>query len=801
MRWFLPALVLLPGLFRASAGEAADLARQVREAGLDPEECYRVRELQFAKEDARFYLTDGYLIFGKPVRGVRLSAVFTAEVDGGEAELLVLPPHRRERRSLASYIGTPNLNERFTTAVMLFTDETYLHLSEQIRAAGRPKSPEMGWLLAQSWDPVVRSLASSFEVHLVQDLFSRRRSSLGFFYGALNSPRLGEFDFLYDPRVRDQMLIGRVALRKNHTSIDIWTGFEARSFRTHKREAAGPDFALSNFRLDATLEPDLDLRATTRVTLTPGRNRERALPFNVSRHMRLAEVLINGEPAEFIQRGPLSSNLNRDEENDTFLVVPSEELEPGRPYEIEFRHRGAVVSEAGNRVYFVGARGIWYPHQGMLFADYDLTFRYPKDLNLVATGEIVEDRTEGDQRITRRRTVSPVRNVGFNLGDYVQANAARAGYKVEVYGNRHLERALQPKSRDVIVLPPTNPSAARVSGAVALPMPASAPDPTARLDKLASEVAAALEFMAAHFGPLPFKTLTVSPIPGTFGEGFPGLLYLSTLSYLGPAERPLAGTSEFQRTALLEILHAHETAHQWWGNIVTAAGYQDAWLMEALANYSALLLLEKRKGGKALESVLEEYKSHLLAKDEKGRTVESAGPIIWGTRLLSSHTPGAWRIITYEKGSWIIHMLRRRLGDARFLAMLGELRRRYQYQALATEQFRQLVREFVPPDSLDPALEVFFEQWIYGTGIPSLKLTYSVEGRAPKLKLSGALEQSEVEDSFSIAVPIEIQWGKGRPLTHWVRTAGEPVPFTLTLPQRPARVVLDPANSVLAVRK
>ena len=95
--------------------------------------------------------------------------------------------------------------------------------------------------------------------------------------------------------------------------------------------------------------------------------------------------------------------------------------------------------------------------------------------------------------------------------------------------------------------------------------------------------------------------------------------------------------------------------------------------MEALANYSALLYLERRRGVKALDSVLDGYRKRLLAEATEGRTRESMGPIIWGTRLVSSQAPDAWQAIVYEKGSWIMHMLRRRLGDDRFFAVLAEL--------------------------------------------------------------------------------------------------------------------------------
>jgi hypothetical protein len=799
-------MALLPGLLWGGTGSTAELARRILNAGLDPEECYRVRELNFAKEDIRIYLTDGYLIFGRPVDGVRMSAVFSAGVEGGDAELLIFPPQRSERLALASYTSSPNLNEHFESAIFTFADESYTKLVQQIREHDPlRRSPEMGLVLAQSWNLAVRNFAASFQIRLVNDFLSPNRPQNGFFYGALAGRRLGNFDVLYDPRSDEQITVGQVASNQDRTFFDIWTLFKARSFRNHTREIPPPEAVLSDFRMDATLEPDLGLKVITRARLAPGSEGKRPLEFYISRQMRVTEARINGEPVEVFQPESLRANLIRGGSNDAFLVVPSQELQPGRSYEIEFRQQGAVVSEAGNGVYYVGARGSWYPSRGMQFARHDLTFRYPKDLGLVATGEIVDDRTEGDWRVTRRRTSSRIRVAGFNLGNYQRESVTRGGYTVEVYANRQVERALEPKVPAVILLPQLSPltplSQRRPVDVIRMPVEPLRPNPAARLERLASEISAALEFMSAHFGPPPLKTLTVSPIPGAFGQGFPGLLYLSTITYLNPEERPASVRSESQQTFFSEILSAHETAHQWWGNVVTSAGYQDDWIMEALANYSALLFLEKRKGARALESVLTEYKNHLLAKTEEGRRTDSAGPVIWGARLENSRVPGAWRTIIYEKGSWIMHMLRWRTGDERFLAMLGELRRRYQYRAITTEQFRLLAAQFLPARSPDPQLEAFFDQWVYGTGIPTLKFNHSVRGQAPSLRISGTVTQSDADEDFSVYVPIEVQFGKGRSVTHWVRTVAGPAPFSLTVRQAPSKILLDPANSVLAVRK
>ena len=208
--------------------------------------------------------------------------------------------------------------------------------------------------------------------------------------------------------------------------------------------------------------------------------------------------------------------------------------------------------------------------------------------------------------------------------------------------------------------------------------------------------------------------------------------------------------------------------------------------MEALANYSALMLLEKKKGAKAVDTVLEDYRNHLLTKAESGRTLESAGPITWGIRLQSSLTPGAWRAVTYEKGTWIIHMLRRRMGDAKFLAFLHEICDRYHFKPISTEQFRELAEKYMPGKAPANSLRNFFENWVYGTGIPAIKLTYAMRGA----KLTGTITQKDVADDFSAIVPVEVQVAKTKTI-YWLQTASDPEPFSIPMKVAPTKVSLQ----------
>ena len=135
---------------------------------------------------------------------------------------------------------------------------------------------------------------------------------------------------------------------------------------------------MSDYRISATLEPDLTLKATTKVTLKPGRDGMRALPFDLGGLMQIGSASIDGQPVEVLYREAFRASLARSSANELVLIVPPQPLSASRSYEVEFRLEGKVIAEAGNRVYYVGARTNWYPNRGMQFATYDLTFRYPQ---------------------------------------------------------------------------------------------------------------------------------------------------------------------------------------------------------------------------------------------------------------------------------------------------------------------------------------------------------------------------------------------------------------------------------------
>lgn len=786
-----------------AADTAAALGEQLKQLELDPAQCYRVRDLEFQREDIGLFFKDGLMVFSKPVAGQRLMAVFHAGEAGDDAEILLRAPNRSERASLAKSTGSPNLNEHFQTAILVFTDGGAEQLLEKIKAGVVKERPDEGILLVGRMNETARNFAQSFQVRLVQDLLTKD-AQRGLFYAGLSSSTRGNFDVMYDPTLQEQVIVGEVSATKAG-NFDVWASFVSRSRRAGRNGLVDP-VVIEDYRIEATMAADLSMKVTAKAKVAVKQSLAGALTFELAPQLEVSAVTVDGQPAEVFRRDSMRANLVGGRPNDPFLVVLPSRLEAGSAHEIEFQYEGKLIRPAGNNVYFVAARTNWYPSLGYRFTKFDLTFRVPKTLRVVATGDETSEIEEGEWRVSRHRTTAPVRLAGFNIGDYESVEVKKGGLTVRVAANRQLEPALVPKaSQQVLVVQPqlgARGSMRRTGEVVALPPPPP-PDPKARLAEMAAEFQGAMEWMSSKFGPPTLPAVTVSPIPGNFGQGFPGLVYLSTISYLSDGDRPAALQTAKHHTFYSELLSAHELAHQWWGNVVMASTYRDEWIQEALANYTALMVLERKKGARALETALLEYRDELLSESgEPKERLESNGPITWGSRLRAEVGVDPWRVIIYDKGSWILHMLRRRMGDGPFLTMLGELRKKYAYRSLTTEEFRAAAAQFLAKDDPDPALEGFFDTWVYSTGVPTLEVSTRLKGKAPALELLVTVKQSGTAEDFALDLPVEIRLPRQpAPLIKWIRTGPEPAVLSVKLKVAPVKVEVAPGAGVLAAKK
>jgi Peptidase family M1 domain len=709
----------------AEAPKVAEVAAALHQASLDPAQTYRVRDLQLSRGDIHLYLTDGFLSFVKPVAGQVFAAVFTtAGSDTGDAEVLLLPPFASERASLASFIKTPNLDEHVTSALLLFSDKTASELVAQIEDHPVRTASDMAAQLAPKVNPAVQKVVAQVDVRLAASLLDNHAPDSGFFYALFIGRTLGDFDVIYDPTGFEPVSLGRLGTSADGPAFQLWTSFRPR----HAPAFAPPPVSISDYRIDATITPDLALHATARFELTPAVSDGRVLSFSMSEKLKVLSASIDGDPADVLQSSsPGPADVKSPS---TFLVVSSAQVAPGKQHAVQISYEGSVIRKTDAGLYFVDDRNTWYPTAGTMLAAFDLTFHCPEQLRLVATGEPISEDVANGVRTVHRKTLIPEHLAGFNLGEYEIAADRKGRYPVECFSN------------------------------------STAPREDAR--QILAQTETILDEYTRRWTSLPIRNVAVSPVPGYFGQGFPGLIYLSTLSYLRPEDRPPQMHNPRLDIFFSEMLLPHEIAHQWWGNLVVAADYRASWLTEAMADYSALEEIEHAKGRTVRDAVLEQYRSDLMQDDptrhEKGRSIESAGPLDFGPRLLDNNGMLAWHTVVYEKGAWVLHMLHERLGDAAFTRMQVELLQKFAAEPLTNENFRKLASEFVPADQPDRSLTSFFDAWVYGTGIP-------------KLALNGAgLQLSGVDEDFTVDVPLHCH-SHGHDSVKWVRATSGGNPF------------------------
>jgi len=162
-----------------------------------------------------------------------------------------------------------------------------------------------------------------------------------------------------------------------------------------------------------------------------------------------------------------------------------------------------------------------------------------------------------------------------------------------------------------------------------------------------------------------------------------------------------------------ESLMAHEIAHQWFGNSVTEADWHHIWLSEGFATYLTSVYLEKTYGRDKLNESMKSARDRIIRSFER-----STGPVIDTTitdlmKLLSTNS--------YQKGAWVLHMLRQELGDQLFWKGMQLFYKQFRNSNALTSDFEKVMEEVSGKN-----LEKFFHQWLYIPGQPDLKITKEV---------------------------------------------------------------------------
>jgi hypothetical protein len=791
---------------RRADSPARELYQSLNNLRVDPSRVYTVREIALRRDAVRISLSEGKLAFLTPLDGKVIGAVFI-----GRGRVLAVPRDAVEKFSIARFLGTPLLDEPFSKAYLRFTDGTAAELERQLRESAAPTSPDGDF--ADGWNATVANLNPWHSLRALCDWLST--SPVPYFYGMVLGDHTGPLDVMVDDRREEQVVLGRARSSAGGHFYDLWASFPRAEAAAENARIVAP----VAYTVDTTITADLGLEGHATLLLKALRGGERVIPLELSRALTLESLAADdGQPLPFFQNEELSRKEIAERGNDSFLVVLPAATRVGQELRLRASYRGSVISDAGNGVYFVGDRGTWYPHAAGLgsFVNFDLHFRWPRRLTLVATGKKTQEQEDGDWRSGRWQSEMPVVLAGFNLGEYASEQLDAGGVRIAVHANRQLERAILDRFNAQAADPMTDNLMGRgrptpPPGVGDLPpsvMPP--PNPAAVLKQLAHNVAESTKEMERWNGPFPFHQLEISPIPGSFGQGWPGLLYLSTMAFLPPEAERRAGVARREQLNLHDLMPYHEVAHQWWGNVVAWTNYRDAWIGESLANYCALLYLEGKKPAEhTLGQWLENYRDDLIRKLPEGEGIyDDAGPLVLGQRLESSVIPDGYARVVYPKGTWVIHMLRMMLRDAgskepdaRFNMLLRGLVEEHRGAGLSTAEFQRAVERVMTREMAlegGHSMDWFFDEWVRGTGIPRYQLEFKISPQAQSYMVRGTLKQSGVPEHFLARVPLYAAGSSGKlVLLGAIVTDAEATPFQFATRMNPKRVVIGPNQTML----
>jgi aminopeptidase N len=405
-------------------------------------------------------------------------------------------------------------------------------------------------------------------------------------------------------------------------------------------------------------------------------------------------------------------------------------------------------------------------------AQFDVSITHRKKDKVVSIGELVNEGPAPDSKdavVTEFHLDQPVPLVTFAVGDY------------EV----HKDTAKQSSGKDLPLEFYSMPGRRAVI----------------KEDFILAEMSNSIRFFSQMFGDYPYPIFRGVFHPFNFGQGFPTTIMI-----------PAADSANKYTFSFI----AHETSHQWWGDMVLWRSYRDQWLSEGFAEYSGMMYAQFRANPSAEKELIQNARRELklppvtLTGIRSGR-LEDIGPLLMGHRVESRETYGAYSALTYAKGALVLRMLHflftdPQTGDGKpFFDFMRDFVRRYQGGTASTEQFFTVANEHVGDTALARRygykdLNWFFRQWVTQTYLPSYNFSYHIEETPSGPVLKGVVSQSGLPEgeTWFMPLPLVIHFQGGTMGRTTVAVLGAQSPISLQLPRLPEKVELDPELWVLS---
>ena len=698
-------------------------------------EAVSVSNFELKREGGTFHLHSGTVCFVNPVQGKITGAVFV-----GDGNFVLDPPSESERRSLRLLTKEDEFSEKFIQAVFRFTDSTYDEIKKGGTAAAVGCDPGV---LRDSQNTTRHKFKNNLEARILEDVLSPEPG--GLFYAFIHGKHYSDKEiFEIEPR-RDE-----VSFRTyDENKWGEWAQFKIPGKHRHQ---TGRLLRIEHQQLDVTFEKNGDLIGKATTDFIARRDGVRVVALDLFRPLRVQSVTENGQSLSFIQEDK--------NEDGNFAVILPKALNTGEKltFTTTYGGKGAVSNEGGGN-YFPIARDNWYPNNpdGALgeYVLYDMTLRIPKGMKMAATGALVSESNEGGQNVTVWKSENPQTVAGFSFGRFKEEEVklTKPEYLIQAYANEELPDTIAMIQR---------------SGVGALGSMS-----TTQLNKKAlAEGAVAVQLYSDYFGPSLFKHMQITQQTAcNFGQSWPELVWIPMCYYFDTTVRHQFGLDSDR--GYWKVVTPHEVAHQWWGHTVGFASGRDQWMSEGFAELSASLYISLiEKNPKKFIEFWNDERELLLEKDAEGFRAIDVGPLTMGYRASNSRTGfSVTRRLIYPKGAYVLHMVRmmmwdRKTGDENFKETMRDFVKTYSGKAATTEDFKEMMEKHMTPEmDLDGnhRLDWFFDEYVYGTALPTYKLTYTFEKNAEGNIVFGfKVTQSGVDEKFKMIVPIYLELADGR---------------------------------------
>jgi hypothetical protein len=444
----------------------------------------------------------------------------------------------------------------------------------------------------------------------------------------------------------------------------------------------------------------------------------------------------DGNALPFLQWQHMETKPNYDP---TLLVAFPEMLAVGEETEITVTSAGSLFEPVGN-IHWLIDEDDWYPQVNDAGSSiYELFFSVPKNNTAVASGDLLAEEIRDGKHRYHFRTPHPVYGTTMYFGDFRVMTEKADATAVEVYVD----------AKDLTEL---------------------------KNQKFTlTEICNMVKFYNQRLVPLDTPALRVTSTPTSHGRGFAGLILISQHGFWGD----LSSSDTFR---------AHEVAHQWWGNMVEPKRWpEDRWLSESFADFMAFEYYKERydKPEKLRDEMYSQWiRPYIEPFDATFKN--AAGERVSATSRTIPLSNGTQNV--YSKGPAILHMLRYTFlvtkgNDDAFWAMLQDFLTKNQNKRVSTEDFTKHASEHLGSD-----LDWFWEQWLYGTKIPEVHWSHTIEPSDAGWLLT---VQAEQDSDYTLLIPIYVQFPGDRSIIRPLLLEERQGRRRLMLPEKPQQVTFN----------